>query len=958
MGQESIEPTPKDPAGAAPRNDGDVSTPASTNVTNSGVDQKEASLTHSSESHDRASMEDQKTVISKTPVISPAEYAPSGSPRDLGRVLEGQQLGHFQLDEFIGGGGMGAVFRASDLRLDRTVAVKVVSNDRADPDTLLRFRNEAQSAARLDHPNIARVYFVDEAQGWHFIVFEYIEGPNLRDLIDHKGALSLDEAITYTLQVAEALDHAQHRAVIHRDVKPSNILVTPDGHVKLVDMGLARLHHVEASSRDLTASGVTLGTFDYISPEQAHDPRNTDVRSDIYSLGCTLYFMLVGQPPFPTGTVLQKLLSHSSDPVPDPRDVRPDLDERVVGILTKMLEKKPADRHQAPQELIGELLLLANDLDLPIARKGGTIWISPSTESPVSIKSLVTILPIVLMVAAIFIVEYLARPRAENPGMIIPDLPARSRTREKTLVTVNPRSSGETPLNEIGRRPGVVAIDVLDEVMRPAEGGETSEALSPGTDVQKTGDALPKDLDIATDQSNQELPAEVSDGVSGRAMVAAVEPRSLEISLVEPAFFEIQSSLQLDSERILAETGVLEPNRIVVSRSPISFLDAIVIQDLGQVWDLVEKNAEIRTIELHFNGVMELPPLIVDLKLSEVPQVSLRAGAGYSPILKFRPSLTEFITIRDPAMIELRDGWLSWEGIHFEFELPTSFTAEPQESWSMFQIHAGNHVDFNDCTLTILNEGESMQSLHDAVTFFSVRPAVGVETPEAKPEVRSTRIDFKQSIVRGQASLVASRTAVPFQLTWQQGMLATTERLFEIGGASDDPEDLLNERIGIELINVTAILGKGLGRITLRNQTPHLMGTDLRNVNCLFQFPRDRALVEHFRVETSEYARQRFEFDGNENYYFGSSFCWAINTSDGQSERYPLRVKDEPWYKETSLRASGETVSAAVPVHLMTPADIDKGTEPGDETILGKAGFLPSVLPRLPQQSSRPSAAN
>src|SRR5262249_22656426 len=156
----------------------------------------------------------------------------------------------------------------------RIVAVKVLSQEQSsDEETLRRFQNEAQSAARLDHENISRVHYVGEDRTWHYIVFEFIEGLNLRDVVEQQGPLSLTDAVSYTVQIVEALVHASQRDVVHRDIKPSNVLITPQGRAKLVDMGLARLHQVEPAANDLTASGVTLGTFDYISPEQARDPR-------------------------------------------------------------------------------------------------------------------------------------------------------------------------------------------------------------------------------------------------------------------------------------------------------------------------------------------------------------------------------------------------------------------------------------------------------------------------------------------------------------------------------------------------------------------------------------------------------------------------------------------------------------------------------------------------------------
>ena len=179
----------------------------------------------------------------------------------------------------------------------------------ADPENIRRFHQEARSAAKLDHENIARVFFCGEDQRLHFIAFEFVEGDNLRTILERRGRLPVGEALHYMLQVAAGLAHAASRGVVHRDIKPSNIIITPNGRAKLVDMGLARSLGPQ-DDIGLTQSGVTLGTFDYISPEQALEPREADVRSDIYSLGCTFYHMLTGQPPVPEGTAAKKLHHH------------------------------------------------------------------------------------------------------------------------------------------------------------------------------------------------------------------------------------------------------------------------------------------------------------------------------------------------------------------------------------------------------------------------------------------------------------------------------------------------------------------------------------------------------------------------------------------------------------------------------------------------------------------------
>jgi len=312
--------------------------------------------------------ESSATVLSPNSKLKATELPAGMTPRELAHALQGELLDQFHLQQFVGGGGMGVVFKARDTTLDRIVAVKVIASHTLSTEVLQkRFLVEAQSAARLDHPNIARVYDSGRSRGLPYIVFEFIEGANVRDLVLNHGPLPLGDALSYTYQIAHALTHASQRDVIHRDIKPSNILVTRDGQAKLVDMGLARFYQVDSSEEELTNTGVTLGTFDYISPEQARDPRVADTRSDIYSLGCTLFYMLAGHPPFSQASPAQKLLKHQGELPPELLDLRSDLPEAVAKLVQWLLAKQPEDRPQTPTELVGALadLLQTEGLRLP-----------------------------------------------------------------------------------------------------------------------------------------------------------------------------------------------------------------------------------------------------------------------------------------------------------------------------------------------------------------------------------------------------------------------------------------------------------------------------------------------------------------------------------------------------------------------------------------------------------------
>jgi serine/threonine-protein kinase len=361
----------------------------------------------------------------------------------------GERIDSFELEEAIGVGGMGAVFRARDRRLDRLVALKLLPPEQAgDAEVVQRFYQEGRAAAQLDHENIARVYTIGHDAGFHYIAFEYIAGTTIRQRVERNGPLPVSEAINYTLQIAGALVHATERGVVHRDIKPSNIIVTPHGRAKLVDMGLAR--RFERGSDDgLTQSGMTLGTFDYISPEQARDPRDVDVRSDLYSLGCTLFHMLTGRPPFPEGTVLQKLIQHQEEPPPDVCALNPMVPPDLASILGKLMAKDRDRRYQTPEQLVRDLLTVAGSLGLRSISPEGLVWMSAAAPAPWE-RHLVWGLPalafVVVMCALVWWGQEPSGPSLRTSPDVLPRL-----SDQPVAVPVR---SGQAPGSPSGREPG------------------------------------------------------------------------------------------------------------------------------------------------------------------------------------------------------------------------------------------------------------------------------------------------------------------------------------------------------------------------------------------------------------------------------------------------------------------------------------------------------------------------
>ncbi|MBN9122848.1 MAG: serine/threonine protein kinase [Planctomycetes bacterium] len=319
------------------------------------------------------------------------------------------QLGQYRIGEQLGRGGMGAVYRAEHARLKKSFAVKILSPEQTrDRRAAARFQLEMEVVGRLDHPNLVRATDAGEVDGVHFLVMELIEGVNLAHLLLRCGPLPVPEACELIRQAAVGLQHAHEHGLVHRDVKPSNLMLSRSGEVKLLDLGLALLRAHDATGPELTVAGEVMGTAEYMAPEQWAETRSVDIRADVYSLGCTLYALLSGNPPF-VGSgrrSFRRLMSaHQHDDAQSIADYRPDAPRPLCALLARMLAKSPDDRPATPGEVAAGLERLAAGANLAALLPSASDANAPGD-----------------------------RPRPRTPGPTPRPAPARSRLRRGLVV--------------------------------------------------------------------------------------------------------------------------------------------------------------------------------------------------------------------------------------------------------------------------------------------------------------------------------------------------------------------------------------------------------------------------------------------------------------------------------------------------------------------------------------------
>ncbi len=739
------------------------------------------------------------------------------NPDDSNSGPAGIQLGHFQIEERIGSGGMGAVFRANDLSLQRDVALKILSPHASrDQSSIQRFLNEARAAARLDHENIARVFYQGEDHGLNYIAFEYVIGQNVRDMIHAKSLLDPATALNYTLQIAIALKHTSEAGVIHRDIKPSNVIITPNGRAKLVDLGLARKQNSE-SVGELTVAGTTLGTFDYISPEQAKDPRTADVRSDIYSLGCTLYHMLTGVPPYPEGTVLQKLLDHQGKESPDPRQINPQVPPALADVVKKMMSSQPKERHATPEELINDFSFLARSMGLRGMHAESLVWQRPAIPVEKSFwqKHLGWIVTAAALILLVLFIERF--PNSTNSHSSTDDTHL-AQTNSKDKSVKPPASNNNNPNNLTGTTSSL--------------GSNTADSSNTNGDSKATDIQQPSNIVI-------ENPNGKTSGNNGGASNAELFP-------------PVQNE---------------QPAIAIVGGKTYKTLEAACLE---------AKDGAV--IELAFNGrrpgAGEKNIRIANKK------ITIRAGKNkdgklFQPLIEFAP--TENSATDDLQLVTLLNGSVDFYDINLSLIVNEEIEAE---NWIFFSMRESDKLRLQGVQLSVQNPGHRNVAIVELATSLGGEldslESMTKSTNDQPPEFL---IKISESFIRGDCDLFVDRHVSAGRFDIEKSIIAIEGTLLKnLGDHLDMPQE--GARLSLQLEHVTAILGKSLIRMKNDILRREMLPVNVTARNSIMATNTSNPLIFMSGSDTADDQRRLLRWQGEKNFYDQYQSFWTIETKE------------------------------------------------------------------------------
>jgi serine/threonine-protein kinase len=783
-----------------------------------------------------------------------------GAPAAPLDEVAGIRIDHFVIEGRIGSGGMGTVFLAHDERLQRPVALKVLApHQTADPGSVQRFQNEARSAARLDHDHIARVFFYGEDQGLHYIAYEFVQGTNLREMIRVRGRLDPAEVVSYGVQLAAALCHTSANGVVHRDIKPSNIIVTPQGKAKLVDLGLARKESLEESAQ-LTVAGTTLGTFDYISPEQAKDPRGVDVRSDIYSLGCTLYHALTGEPPYPEGTVLQRLLDHQDKPPPDPAAKNRRVPPAFSGVIRKMMAGDPRRRYASAEDLLRDLLIIANTMGLRGVAADATLpalW--PALPSRNRIQLVGWGLTAVVMVAAVVALN------------LHPDL----------LQSLSGEAGGPA-----AKSPAAQPIEVADAASTPAD-RQTAAVKPPADDVASAVSAANSAYESAATRTADAIPpAPANVAVDNQPTVSTTAPRTNgDVEPPTPPRNTGAATAATDVvprspiERSPTERTPLDtprPPRTPTGDGAAERIAPFVIAGSGKSFESLDAAcAEIREqgiIELNFDGKLhaaQRPLRLINKRLT------IQAAKGRQPVLWFAPR-EPVADANQSRMIFVAGGSLTLINIGLELETPDLSTTD---LWALVSCTRPERLRLQGVTATVVNPRRHAAALVElAAPVGEAFSTMGL-MKEGMP-VTPVEILVDRCVLRGDGSGFRIRDITHIRCEFEQSLFALGEWLVQ----AEVPQLSMTAagRMSVKLEHTTCLLGNGLYSSTGGDDpTRRAMLVEFVSRNNIFSSAASQPLLDLALPSDQMDLHKAVSWTGERNFFDDWDQFWVAHATDG-----------------------------------------------------------------------------
>jgi serine/threonine-protein kinase len=805
---------------------------------------------------------------------------------------DGIELAQFKVEERIGLGGMGVVFRALDTTLQRHVALKLLSPPQSyDSSSVKRFRNEARAAARLNHENISTVHFIGEDKGLHFIAFEFVTGSNIRDLIQRRGKMPIADTVNYVLQIAYALKHISAMGVVHRDIKPSNIIITPKGRAKLVDLGLARKDSTE-SQGDLTLPGTTLGTFDYISPEQAKDPRSVDVRSDIYSLGCTLFHMLTGQPPYPEGTVLQKLLEHQASEAPDPAAINPSVPEQLSIIVRRMMNSDRNRRYQTPDQLIRDLTYVAGSFGLKGANPEGLVWIASRAARRRNFAALTGwVATFGILLGVVGILHQFPQISQNLSGINEPG--------------TGPDTTGPSEGIAKPEDTKVAATDAADAAELPAissppeAGPGRIETPIPIT-VETPGDPGSESTTAAEATAGTDAGTEASETPATGSEVKPIEPPETGVGTEPVAGTEKPATVPGETD-----SGATEP----VVAAPQEDFEPYVVLGADLTFDRRCRTLNAACIAVENGGVIRLAYSgIRDEEKPEKPvritrkNITIMADGDHTPVVNFVASDVE--STPDGQMISVLGGRVSIVGVQFQMLIPE--TASGQQ-YSLFGVSNPARLELSQVAGTITNPRRAKASFVSGIVDSSKMPS-DMPMPAGSPQMMD--IEATDCLFRGDGSFAQVAFNTPAQFTLTNSAFALQDDLLRIDAGSQSTQ---RTRLGVTLKHVTVAFDSSLIRFEgfsgqEVNSTVHCLSR-----NSIYSFTgssQRSALILAEGAVSSEDSRKMLSWEGDRNFYNQLDKFWFM---EGLQDSLTFDDWQSVWGPTQEVGATNGPIPWAVP---------------------------------------------